>query len=154
VITPDVVALRRKFAFPGMRILHFAFGGDSGNAYLPHNHDVDSVVYTGTHDNDTTLGWWAAANEATRRHVCDYLDTDGHEIHWDLIRAACASVADTAIHPMQDVLGLDGTHRMNLPGKGEGYWEWRFSWSQVRPEHAERLAHLCRLYRRDGTPLQ
>jgi len=154
VITPDVVSLRRKFAFPGMRILHFAFDGGSGNTYLPHNHEVDSVVYTGTHDNDTSLGWWAALSEVQRARVCDYLGTDGHEIHWDLIRAASASVADTVVHPMQDVLGLGGEHRMNLPGRGEGYWEWRFDWSQVRPEHAERLAHLTQLYRRDGTPLQ
>ncbi len=154
VITPDVVALRKKFAFPGMRILQFAFDGGSGNAYLPHNHDVDAVVYTGTHDNDTTQGWWASLSEDQRHRVRDYLGVDGREIHWDLIRAACASVADTAVHPMQDVLGLSGEHRMNWPGKGEGYWQWRFAWSQVRPEHAQRLAHLTRLYRRDGTPMQ
>ena len=154
VITPDVVALRRRFAFPGMCILQFAFGDDSANLYLPHNHAADSVVYTGTHDNDTTRGWWAQGGEALRRHVGDYLHTDGREIHWDLIRAACASVADTAIHPMQDVLGLDGQHRMNHPGLGEGWWEWRFDWPQVRPEHAARLRHLAWLYRRDGTPLK
>jgi 4-alpha-glucanotransferase len=154
VITPDVVALRKKFAFPGMRILQFAFDGGSGNAYLPHNHDVDSVVYTGTHDNDTTIGWWDTLTDVQRERVRDYLGTDGREIHWDLIRAASASVADTVVHPMQDVLGLDGEHRMNLPGRGEGYWQWRFAWSQVRPEHAERLVHLTRLFRRDGTPLQ
>ena len=154
VITPDVVALRKKFAFPGMRVLQFAFEGGSGNAYLPHNYDIDSVVYTGTHDNDTTLGWWASLSEAQHHRVCDYLGSSGQEIHWDLIRAACASVADTAVHPMQDVLGLAGEHRMNLPGRGEGYWQWRFSWDQVRPEHAQRLAHLTRLFRRDGTPMQ
>ncbi len=151
VITPPVEALRRKFAFPGMRILQFAFGGGSGNNFLPHNHEADTVVYPGTHDNDTTLGWWASASEAEKHHVREYLLTDGHEIHWDLIRAACASVADTAVHPMQDVLGLEGMHRMNFPGKGEGYWEWRFSWDQVKPVHAQRLAHLCRLFGRDGT---
>jgi 4-alpha-glucanotransferase len=154
VITPDVLALRRKFAFPGMRILQFAFEGGSGNAYLPHNHEFDAVVYTGTHDNDTSLGWWAAMSEDQRARVRDYLGSDGHEIHWELIRAACASVADTVVHPMQDVLGLGGAHRMNLPGRGEGYWAWRFAWSQVQPQHAARLAHLGRLYRRDGTPLQ
>ena len=150
VITPDVVALRKAFNFPGMRILHFAFGGDSTNAYLPHNFEADTVVYTGTHDNDTTLGWWAAAGDDERRHVRDYLGVGGHDIHWDLIRSACASVADTAIYPLQDVLGLDGGQRMNFPGKGTGYWEWRFSWAQVQPDHARRLAHLCRLYRRNG----
>ena len=153
VITPDVVALRREFSFPGMRILQFAFDGGSGNAYLPHNHEPDSVVYAGTHDNDTTLGWWRSLDEGQRQRVRDYLGVSGDEIHWDLIRAACASVADTAIHPMQDVLGLGSEHRMNWPGRGEGYWEWRFSWQQVQPRHAERLAHLARLYRRDGTPL-
>jgi 4-alpha-glucanotransferase len=154
VITHEVLSLRRKFAFPGMRILQFAFDGGSGNTYLPHNHEADSVVYTGTHDNDTSLGWWAALSDAQRQRVRDYLGTDGHEIHWALIRAASASVADTVIHPMQDVLGLGGEHRMNLPGRGEGYWEWRFDWRQVRPEHAKLLAHFTRLHRRDGTPLQ
>ena len=154
IITPDVHALRTKFAFPGMRILQFAFNGGSDNTYLPHNHDHDSVVYTGTHDNDTTQGWWTAASPTEQQHVRDVLATDATEIHWDLIRCACASVADTALYPLQDVLGLGSEHRMNYPGKGEGFWEWRFSWDQVRPEHAQRLAHLCRLYRRDGTPLQ
>jgi 4-alpha-glucanotransferase len=153
LITPDVIALRKAFDFPGMKVLHFAFGGGSGNLYLPHNHEADSVVYTGTHDNDTTRGWWATLSPAECAHVLSYLETKGTQIHWDLIRAALASVADTAVIPMQDVLGLDGEHRMNFPGCAEGYWEWRFSWEQVRPEHAERLAGLCRLYRRDGTPL-
>ena len=152
-ITPDVERLRRRFGFPGMRVLQFAWGGDIDNPYLPHNHATDAVVYTGTHDNDTTVGWWAGADAETRRHLCDYLATDGREIHWDLIRAACASVADTAIVPMQDVLGLDGRHRMNTPGQAAGCWEWRFAWSQVSDEPARRLAALCRLYRRDGMPL-
>jgi 4-alpha-glucanotransferase len=150
VITPDVLALRKKFAFPGMLILQFAFGGKPDNPYLPHNHEPDGVVYTGTHDNDTTLGWWAATSPAEREHVRNYLGCTGREIHWDLIRAACASVAHTAVHPLQDVLGLDGAHRMNFPGKADGYWEWRFDWSQVQPEHARRLAELCTLYGRDG----
>ena len=148
VITPEVDALRRQFELPGMRVLHFAFGGDSRNAYLPHNYETNTVVYGGTHDNNTTLGWWAEASAAERAHASDYLASDGHEIHWDLIRAACASVADTAIHPLQDVLGLDGASRMNLPGEGEGYWEWRFGWGQVQPGHAARLRRLCQLYGR------
>jgi 4-alpha-glucanotransferase len=150
VITPDVVALRKRFAFPGMRILQFAFGGANDNPYLPHNHEVDSVVYTGTHDNDTTLGWWRSTGEAERAHVRAYLGSNGHEPHWELMRAASASVADTVIHPMQDVLGLGSEHRMNFPGQPEGYWEWRFSWAQVRPEHAQRLAEFGALYGRDG----
>jgi len=154
IITPDVVSLRRRFDFPGMRVLQFAWGGDSGNTFLPHNHEADAVVYAGTHDNDTSVGWWAGASQAERHHLREYLPGAGHEIHWDLIRAACASVADTAVHPMQDVLGLDSAHRMNFPGLAEGCWEWRFSWEQVAPWHAQRLASLCRLYRRDGMPLQ
>lgn len=153
IITSDVERLRRTFAFPGMCVLQFAWGGDIANPYLPHNLTADSVVYTGTHDNDTTVGWWSGADEGTRRHVRDYLATDGHEIHWDMIRAACASVADTAIIPMQDVLGLDGRHRMNTPGQADGCWTWRFGWSQVPAGPAERLAALCRLHRRDGMPL-
>ena len=150
VVTPGVEALRREFAFPGMRILQFAFGSNSANNFLPHRHQNDTVVYSGTHDNDTTVGWWSTATAQERAYACDYLGVDGHDIHWDLIRAACASVADTAIHPMQDILGLGTEHRMNLPGKSEGYWEWRFDWSQVQPAHASRLAHLCRVYGRDG----
>jgi 4-alpha-glucanotransferase len=148
VVTPDVVALRKKFSLPGMRILQFAFGSGSDNAFLPHNFEADTVVYSGTHDNDTSVGWWHSAKPEERRHAAAYLNSDGSEIHWDLIRAACASVADTAVHPMQDVLGLPTEDRMNFPGKGEGYWEWRFRWDQVQPEHAQRLAQLCELYGR------
>ena len=135
-----------------MRILHFAFGGGNDNSYLPHNYeDANTVVYTGTHDNNTSQGWWLEASDALRQHVRDYLGLtpqDEPEIHWQLITAACASVADTVIHPMQDVLGLGGSSRMNLPGVGEGYWEWRFSWDQVRSEHGERLVRLGGLYGR------
>jgi 4-alpha-glucanotransferase len=112
------------------------------------------VVYAGTHDNDTTLGWWSSAPEHERAHVRALLGTDGHEIHWDFIRAAMGSVADTAVHPMQDVLGLGSAARMNYPGRAEGWWRWRFTWDQVQPAQAQRLAGLTRLYRRDGTPLQ
>jgi 4-alpha-glucanotransferase len=149
-VTPDVEALRREFAFPGMRILQFAFGDDSSNNFLPHRHQNDTVVYTGTHDNDTTRGWWSSASDHERKHLRDYLGVDGSDVHWDLIRASCASVADTAVHPMQDILGLGSECRMNLPGKGEGYWEWRFDWAQVKPEHAQRLAHLAHLYGRSA----
>lgn len=151
VITPDVNGLRKKFSLPGMRILQFAFAGDSTDRFLPHNYEPDTVVYTGTHDNDTSLGWWAAAPEVERQHASAYLATDGHDFHWDLIRTAYASVADTAIYPMQDVLGLPTECRMNYPGRGEGYWEWRFDWPQVEGWHAERLAGMAKLYGRDGT---
>ena len=153
VITPDVDALRRRFRFPGMRVLQFAWSGDADNPHLPHNLATDTVVYTGTHDNDTTVGWWAGADAQERRHLCDYLGTDGGEIHWDLVRAACASAADTAIIPLQDLLGLDGRHRMNTPGLAAGCWEWRSEPQQLTDDIAQRLAGLCSAHRRDGMPL-
>jgi 4-alpha-glucanotransferase len=148
VITPDVEALRRRFRFPGMRILQFAFGGDASNAFLPHHHECDTVVYPGTHDNDTCLGWWAGAAQAERRFAQDYLACGHDDIAWALIRSACASVADTAIYAMQDVLSLGGEARMNFPGQSSGWWQWRMQWSQVQDHHALRLAALCRLYDR------
>lgn len=150
VITPDVHALRRKFAFPGMRILQFAFAGGPQDPYLPHNHEPDSVVYTGTHDNNTVAGWWAEAGDDERHFARGYLATDGHDMPWTMIRAACASVADTCIVPMQDVLALGADCRMNLPGQGDGWWRWRLQWNQVHPWHAQRLSELCRLYGRSG----
>ncbi len=154
LITPDVDALRKQFHFPGMRVLQFAFETDSRNHFLPHNYAADTVVYTGTHDNDTTVGWWQTASPHERQHVADYFATDGHDIHWTLIRASCASIADTCIHPMQDVLGLGSEHRMNHPGRESGYWEWRFTWDQVNAVHTARLRQLANLYRRDGAPLE
>jgi 4-alpha-glucanotransferase len=148
VITPDVEALRRRFQFPGMRILQFAFGGDASNTFLPHHHECDTVVYPGTHDNDTCLGWWAGASEAERRFAQDYLACGDDDIAWALIRGACASVADTAIYAMQDVLSLGGDARMNFPGQSSDWWQWRMQWSQVQEHHARRLAALCRLYDR------
>ncbi len=148
VITPDVEALRTQFNFPGMRILQFAWAGDATDRFLPHNHACDTVVYGGTHDNDTTAGWWASATDHERHFVRGYLATDGHDMPWAFIRAACASVADTAVHQMQDVLALPTEHRMNFPGKGEGYWEWRFEWDQVHPWHAQRLADFAKVYGR------
>lgn len=148
VITPDVEALRRRFDFPGMRILQFAFGDDAGNSFLPHHHERDSVVYPGTHDNDTCIGWWAAAGEHEREFARAYLGSDGQDMAWALIRGALASVADTAIVAMQDVLSLPTEARMNYPGQSEGWWQWRMHWSQVQDWHAQRLAALCRLYGR------
>lgn len=148
VITADVDALRQRAGLPGMRILQFAFGAGNEQPYLPHNFEHDTVVYTGTHDNDTALGWWQGAEPHCRRHVQEYLGVDGHDIAWDLIRAACASVADTAIYPLQDVLGFGTEHRMNRPGEAHGNWSWRFSWTDVAPGAADRLRGLCQLYRR------
>ncbi len=148
VITPDVHALRKKFGLPGMRILQFAFAGDASDRFLPHNHEPDTVVYPGTHDNDTTAGWWASATDHERHMARGYLATDGHDMPWTMIRAAMASVADTAVHPMQDVLALPSACRMNFPGQESGWWRWRFDWTQVQPWHADRLAELARLYGR------
>ena len=148
VITPDVEALLEKFDLPGMRVLQFAFDGNTNNPYLPHNYIKNTVVYGGTHDNDTTIGWYGTASPAERNFVCKYLRTDAREIHWDLIHAASQSVADIAIHTLQDVLGLGSEHRMNLPGKSEGYWEWRFSWEQVKPVHAAKLYEVTALHGR------
>jgi 4-alpha-glucanotransferase len=150
VITPDVEALRRAFEFPGMRVLQFAWGPGGEPRYLPHRYEPSTVVYTGTHDNDTTLGWYASASEAERHHLREYLSCDGSAVHWDLIRAACASVADTVVIAMQDVLGLDGAHRMNSPGLGTGNWGWRFTWDDVGPEPARRLRWLVEIYDRLG----
>jgi 4-alpha-glucanotransferase len=149
-ITPDVEALRREFAFPGMRILQFAWGEkDPGETrFLPHHHAADTVVYTGTHDNDTTWGWWNSLPEDGRNHLREYLACDARQVHWDLIRAASASVADLAVHPMQDVMGLDDRHRMNLPGTPTGNWGWRFRWEQVPGDAAARLRRMAELYDR------
>ncbi len=148
VITPDVDALRKKFGFPGMRILQFAFAGDASDRFLPHNHEPDTVVYVGTHDNNTVAGWWAEATDHERHYARGYLATDGHDMPWTMIRAACRSVGDTAVHPMQDVLALPASCRMNFPGQSSGWWTWRFEWRQVHAWHAHRLAELARLYGR------
>ena len=152
LITPEVVLLRDRLGYPGMKVLQFAFGDDATNPYLPHNYTQDCVVYTGTHDNDTTVGWFASLPEAERHNVRRYLGTHGDDIAWDLIRCALASVADTAIVPLQDVLALGSEARMNLPGKPDGNWAWRYREDQLRPEHAERLAELTEVYGRAAVP--
>lgn len=148
VITVEVNELRKSQGFPGMRILQFAFENRPTNPYLPHNYNSDTVVYTGTHDNDTTIGWWQSIEEKERDYVRCYLSVSGDWIHWDLIRVALSSVAAFAIFPLQDVLGLGTEHRMNFPGEGVGCWEWRFHWGQVEHWHGERLAELTHLYGR------
>ncbi len=150
VITAPVEALRRRFALPGMKILQFAFGGGPDNPYLPHNHEPDSVVYTGTHDNDTTLAWYRSLDADTRAYIGDYLGHPKDRMPWPLIRSALASVARLAVVPMQDVLGLGAGHHMNRPGTTEGNWGWRFTWDQVAPDLAARLNHLTGLYGRRG----
>jgi 4-alpha-glucanotransferase len=148
LITEDVEALREALGLPGMRVLQFAFGGDAENRYLPHNHDANSVIYTGTHDNDTTRGWYAAAPEWERDHLRRYLARDGHDIAWDMIRAAWASPADLAITPLQDILELGTEARMNTPGVPEGNWAWRVPPGALHENMLERLKDLTYLYGR------
>jgi 4-alpha-glucanotransferase len=148
VITPDVEALRDKFSFPGMKILQFAFGSGPHNPYLPHNHVRESVVYTGTHDNDTTVGWFASLATRERQAVCRYLNVSEDGIAWSLIRSALASVADTVILPLQDVLELAGDARMNLPGTSSGNWTWRYNPESLDDITAKRMLELTELYGR------
>jgi len=159
VITPEVTGLRDRFGFPGMRILQFAFGGDSKNHDLPHNYVQNSVAYTGTHDNDTTIGWWRSVSgygstrdavAVTHEHefCLKYLKSDGSEINWDFIRAIWSSVADIAIAPFQDVLGLGNEARMNLPATANDNWSWRVRKDALTDDILERLRDLTELYGR------
>jgi 4-alpha-glucanotransferase len=149
LITPAVTQLREACGFPGMRVLQFAFGDTPGNPYLPHNYERRTVAYTGTHDNDTTQGWWRQLDPRQRDAVRRYLEPRAdEEIHWAMIRALSQSVANTVVYPFQDVLGLDGAHRMNVPGCGEKCWEWRFEWPQVGDAPAARLAAITQAHGR------
>ena len=148
IITSAVEALRKRFGLPGMLILQFAFDGDARNPYLPHNHQPLNVVYTGTHDNDTTLGWFESLDEATRARVMEYLGAPAEPMPWPLVRAALASVARLAVVPLQDLLGLGSEHRMNLPGVAQGNWAWQFRAEQLTPALAGRLRALAELYGR------
>ena len=148
MITPEVHALRDRFGLPGMCVLQFAFDGNPRNPFLPHNHLRNSVVYTGTHDNDTTLGWYQSLDRRVQDQVCLYTNTDGHDIVWDLIRMAWASVGNTAIVPLQDLLMLDGSGRMNHPGLPDGNWRWRVTPDQALTQGLEGLAVLTERYNR------
>jgi 4-alpha-glucanotransferase len=149
-ITPDVIELRNQFALPGMKILQFAFSTDASDKFLPHNYEHNFVVYTGTHDNDTTRGWYRnTATDSERDHFRRYFRTDGHDAAWTMIDAAWCSVADTAIAPLQDLLNLDGEARMNLPGQASGNWGWRFLPGQLTPFLAARLDETTEIYGRD-----
>ncbi len=159
VITPDVEELRDSNGFPGMKILQFAFGGDPNDQYLPHNYPRNCVAYTGTHDNDTVVGWWNSqirkgpkgsppelSNEGS---FCKrYLNTDGEEIHLDFVRAVWSSVADTAIAQLQDIIGIGNEGRMNLPASTGGNWSWRFSKDTLTKEITEKLKELTTVYGR------
>lgn len=149
LIDDDVRALKAELGLPGMHVLQFAFGDDALNPYLPHNHVENAAVYTGTHDNDTTLGWWRAAPAHVKDHVRRYLSTAAHDIVWDLIRVAFQSPSRMAIVPMQDVLCLDTGARMNTPGRAEGNWGWRVRGQAFNDEVAGRLRSLALMYDRD-----
>ena len=156
VITPPVEALRDRFEFPGMRILQFAFGNDDrADEFKPDSYPAHCCVYTGTHDNDTTVGWFnsqagagstRSAEEiaAERKMILDYLRTDGHEIHWDLINLGSRSNANTFVVPLQDLLGLGSEARMNTPGVAGGNWQWRFQWAQLTDAIRDRFAFVTR----------
>ena len=164
VITPEVEVLRERFGFPGMGILQFAFGTDpQAPEFRPHNYCRHFVVYTGTHDNDTTLGWWTSSGagdstrtaenvRAEREFALQYLGMDGREMNWVFIRTILASVADMAIIPLQDVLGLGSEARMNLPGRPSDNWRWRFTPDQLTPETGARLRRLTMIYDREAVP--
>jgi 4-alpha-glucanotransferase len=159
VITPEVEALRQGLGLPGMAVLQFAFGTDAqARTFQPHAYDRDVVAYTGTHDNDTTLGWWSSEGGDSTRSADDvrrekdfarrYLGTEGMEMNWVLIRALFASVADLTVAPLQDVLGLGSEARMNRPATASGNWRWRFREGALGPALADRLAELSALYER------
>jgi 4-alpha-glucanotransferase len=149
-ITPEVEALRDKFKFPGMKILQFAFDSDSANSFLPFNYvNHNCVVYTGTHDNDTTVGWFKARSPEAQARVVDYLGCICPEgIHWSLIRLALGSVANLAIFPLQDILGLGSEAKMNSPSTANDNWEWRYRQEALTEELSDRLKHLTNLYGR------
>jgi 4-alpha-glucanotransferase len=151
VITPEVEELRDRFGFPGMKILQFAFS-DPFNAYLPHGYSSNCVVYTGTHDNDTTRGWYEAASTAERDYMRRYVGCDGTDAVWDLIRLGMSSVADRALFPMQDLLNLGTEARLNTPGKASGNWSWRFRSEVLTEELGGRLAELTLIYGRIPRP--
>jgi len=143
-ITPDVHALRERLQIPGMAVLQFAFGNDGAHLYLPHTYTADKVVYTGTHDNDTLLGWWeSSATEHERRQVEAYVGRCEDGVNWAMIRAASSSVASLCLVPLQDALGLGKDARMNVPSRAEGNWGWRFDGGALRPELAKKLAELA-----------
>ncbi|MGC9327016.1 MAG: 4-alpha-glucanotransferase, partial [Candidatus Hinthialibacter sp.] len=153
-----VEELRHRFEFPGMSILQFAFGSDADCIDLPHNYSKNLVAYSGTHDNDTTVGWWESKGEGSTRspqqvkkekdYAKRYLRMDGTEINWTFIQTLMASVAQTVIFPMQDVLGLGTEARMNRPGQSIGNWQWRCKEGQLTESISQRLSELCETYGR------
>jgi 4-alpha-glucanotransferase len=148
VITPEVEAMRDRYDFPGMKILQFAFGGERNSTCLPHTFNHNCVVYTDTHDNETIVGWYRNADTSEQDHIRRYLGIDGRDIAWDMVRLAMMSVADTAVTPLQDLMNLDNTARMNYPGKVGGYWRWRYTPDMLKESIAYRLQEYALLYGR------
>ncbi len=147
-ITPDVVALRENFNLPGMRILQFAFDGDPDNDFLPHHYTINSVCYTGTHDNETAKGWYINAEQKNKNFMHKYLDNNDEDIAWVMMRAAFRSVANLCVVPMQDVLGLDSKSRMNNPGIAAGNWGWRMKPDAINDKLIKRFKDLNFTYSR------
>jgi 4-alpha-glucanotransferase len=153
-ITPEVDHLRRAFELPGMRILQFGFANPGAHIYLPHRYEQNTVAYTGTHDNDTTLGWWeSGATAEEKQHAERYLQPNSEGIHWALIRAALTSVADLCIIPMQDWLGLGGECRMNVPSRPNDNWVWRMRAGGADAALTRKIADLIELCDRDPSPV-
>jgi 4-alpha-glucanotransferase len=150
VITPEVDALRCRFGLPGMRIMQFAFGGARETRFLPHNYERHTVVYTGTHDNDTTFGWYQNLTPEEHRYFRRYAPATDKDVSWELIRLAWASVAELAVTPLQDVLGLGTEARMNWPGRPSGNWRWRFTSDQLTDDLLDGLADMTEVYDRAG----
>jgi 4-alpha-glucanotransferase len=148
VITPEVTQLRQEFQLPGMRVLQFGFDGDPANPHLPHQHEPDAIVYTGTHDNDTTVGWYASLPDSSRDLVRRYLGRADHEVPDAMIRAALASVARMAVLPAQDLLKLGAEARLNRPGTVSGNWNWRLPLQALTGELAARYRELVQLHNR------
>ena len=148
VITPEVDELRQELGLPGMRIMQFAFGGATEERFLPHNYERHTVVYTGTHDNNTTAGWYEELTPEELRHFRSYVPDSGAGPAWDLIRLAWASVAELAVTPLQDVLGLGNEARMNMPGRPSGNWRWRATEAQIAGADWDKLAVLTTTYQR------
>jgi 4-alpha-glucanotransferase len=150
LVTPDVTELREALGLPGMKVLQFAFDSGPSNPYLPHNYAQNVVAYTGTHDNQTTIGWFRTLPEHVRANVQRYLGRDGSDIAWDLIRTAWSSVADQAIAPLQDVMRLEDDARMNMPGSPYGNWAWRYAPHQLHEGLADSLREMTETYGRSG----
>ena len=148
VITPEVERLRDVFHLPGMKVLQFAFGSDATNKDLPHNYSTNFIVYTGTHDNNTTLGWLKSLEGEEKKQTHKYLGKNRKKALRNAIEMAWASCAKMAVIPLQDLLELDERARMNTPGTALGNWDWRFQWKQIRPKYKRRLMKLTEKYNR------